>query len=176
MYGLILFGMMIVAPLARITQRVIKSNTAYVPIALAYVYLLAISWQPDSLSLILPGSLQAGLVGGFSPQFFPTLDSIATLFSRPATAASFLVHLLYINLFMARTLYMDGQGRRITTRHTVLLTMLLGPIGFLSHEITKLAYSLASQILGRDVRTRPKPVTQASQDGKGSITLYPYLD
>jgi hypothetical protein len=46
--------------------------------------------------------------GGFNPQFFPSLDSISTLFSRPATAASFLLHILAINLFLGRRIYLDG--------------------------------------------------------------------
>ena len=46
--------------------------------------------------------------GGFKPQFFPNLQGIMRLFSRPITAASLLVHLLSINLFAARSLYLAG--------------------------------------------------------------------
>ena len=46
--------------------------------------------------------------GGFKPQFFPNLQGIMRLFSRPITAASLLVHLLSINLFVARSLYLAG--------------------------------------------------------------------
>ena len=42
------------------------------------------------------------------PQFFPSLDGIVKLFSRPATAASLWIHLLCINLFAARWAYFDG--------------------------------------------------------------------
>jgi hypothetical protein len=54
--------------------------------------------------------------GGFNPQFFPSLQSIQALFSRPLTAASFLVHVLAINLIAARSMFLDGErtipGRR----------------------------------------------------------------
>ena len=40
-----------------------RSQLVLVPVALAYTVLLLHSWAPDSLSLILPGSLQEGLSG-----------------------------------------------------------------------------------------------------------------
>lgn len=46
--------------------------------------------------------------GGFKPQFIPSLDGIATLFSRLTTAASLWVHLLAINLFAASRTYIEG--------------------------------------------------------------------
>lgn len=48
--------------------------------------------------------------GGFNPQFMPSLAGICTLFSRWLTAASLWVHLLAVNLFAARELYMEGEG------------------------------------------------------------------
>jgi hypothetical protein len=46
---------------------------------------------------------------GFKPQFFPHLGDIQALFNRTGlTAASFLAHILAINLFAARALYLDG--------------------------------------------------------------------
>jgi hypothetical protein len=47
--------------------------------------------------------------GGFNPQFFPTLESVEALFRRPFTAASFLLHVLAINLIAARSAYIDGE-------------------------------------------------------------------
>lgn len=49
------------------------------------------------------------LAGGFNPQFFPTLESVEALFRRPFTAASFLLHVLAINLIAARSAYIDGE-------------------------------------------------------------------
>jgi hypothetical protein len=46
--------------------------------------------------------------GGFNPQFMPSLDGICTLFSRWLTAASLWVHLLAVNLFAAREMYLEG--------------------------------------------------------------------
>ena len=160
--------------------------------ALAYAFLLAHSWQADTLKLILPGSLQEGLsgtrheplrlkhglepglaqamslqlsvrvsrkrvavserhiggcavahcylqtwnrmclvTGGFSPQFFPKLEGIMSLFSRGVTAASLWVHLLAINLFSARTILREGAntltiichaGPKLKAQHAAVCT------------------------------------------------------
>lgn len=58
-----------------------------------------------------PPAAPATCADGFNPQFFPTLDSVQTLFSRPFTAASFLLHALAINLVAARSAFIDGAIR-----------------------------------------------------------------
>lgn len=52
--------------------------------------------------------------GGFNPQFFPTLQSVQALFGRPFTAASFLLHVLPINLIAARSAFIDGEAHTLT--------------------------------------------------------------
>ena len=54
---------MIAAPRARVTHCVVSTDALFVPMALAYAFLLAHSWQADTLRLILPGSLQEGFSG-----------------------------------------------------------------------------------------------------------------
>lgn len=101
--------LMAVAPKWRFTQRLIRSPWVLVPIAVVYGLLLSWSWQPDTFSLILPGSLADGLKGGFNPQFFPKISGIVALFSRIPTAASLWVHLVAVDLFAARAVYFDGE-------------------------------------------------------------------
>jgi hypothetical protein len=85
---------------------------ALLPPATAYIILLAASWRPDTFSVLLPGSLAAGLGGRWRPQFFPRLAGVAALFSRPATAASLAVHLAAVGLLAARQAYMCGLQQR----------------------------------------------------------------
>jgi hypothetical protein len=177
---------MVITPGASITQRSVRSNLLLVLLGVAYGAVLLASWSPDTLHLMMPGSLEEGLrgeqqqqqkrwfgspakascssrssshhavllwlqratarrsgrllagrlsrfrsinvtaslthdacahlpptpavccAGGFNPQFFPTLESVQTLFGRPFTAASFLLHVLAINLISARSAFIDG--------------------------------------------------------------------
>lgn len=50
--------------------------------------------------------------GGFNPQFFPRLEGIAELFGRPAVTASWLLHILVINLFAGRWCLLEGGRLR----------------------------------------------------------------
>lgn len=69
---------MLVAPAWKWTIKLVDSELIYTPIAAAYVFLLIHSWEPDTLSLIMPGSLKAGLSG--EP------DVVACLNHRPSFA------------------------------------------------------------------------------------------
>ncbi|KAK9806537.1 hypothetical protein WJX73_008503 [Symbiochloris irregularis] len=115
-----------IAPRRRSTYHILASNACLVPVALCYVILLCDSWTPDTLSLVLPGSLKEGLSGGFKLQFLPSLQGISSLFSRATTAASLWLHLICINMFMGRSIYMEALQRNVPFRHSVLLSFLAG--------------------------------------------------
>jgi hypothetical protein len=54
---------MVVAPSAPLTQRSVRSHTPLVLLSLAYGVVLLASWAPDTLALMMPGSLEEGLKG-----------------------------------------------------------------------------------------------------------------
>mmetsp|Transcript_13915 Transcript_13915/g.35069 ORF Transcript_13915/g.35069 Transcript_13915/m.35069 type:complete len:262 (+) Transcript_13915:187-972(+) len=119
--------------------RTSRAEILLLPVALAYLALLCLSWQPDTVRILFPGSLQAGLASGFNPQFFPNLAGISHLFSRCGiTAASMWIHLLAMNLFVAVQICKDGYNRNVIAFHSVLLCVISGVLGCLSHAITKL--------------------------------------
>jgi hypothetical protein len=111
------------------------------PLIAMYLFLLVQSYEPDMMSLILPGNLKDGFSNGFNPQFFPKVQGIATLFSRATTTASLWVHLLCVNIFSAHALLSKGVSMDIPTHHTVLIAMVFGPLGLLSHWMTSLVCS-----------------------------------
>jgi len=110
-----------------------------------YGILLARSWTPETLSLMMPGSLERGLATG-EVQFVPTLRSIMTLLSARATATSAWAHLLCVNLFVARHVALKTRERNVRDghappiAHTLVLSTLVGPLALLSHVVTDLAY------------------------------------
>lgn len=57
--------------------------------------------------------------GNFNPQFMPKLEGIQFLFSQTITAASLWVHILSINLFAARTAYLQGTGYTLLLSDTI---------------------------------------------------------
>ena len=141
---------------SRTTRRPLAADLALLPPALAYLALLVASWTPDTVAVLLPGSLAAGLAGGWAPQFFPRLSGVAALFARPRTAASLAVHLAAVGLLAARSAYvrgLDGRagaggasvsagpegeagrgraraaGRRLVQAPVILLLAFVGPLG-----------------------------------------------
>ncbi len=69
------------------------------------------------LIILICGCIQTAVLiavmlaaGKFNPQFVPKLEGIQFLFSQTITAASLWVHLLSINLFAARTAYLQGRS------------------------------------------------------------------
>jgi hypothetical protein len=117
--------------------RFTASPASLAPPCVAYLMLLVASWSPDTLSLMMPGSLEAGLsAGGFNPQFFPSLDGISTLLSRRAVAASAWMHLACVNLFVARHASLKAAKGGYKLAHTLVLAFVFGPAGLFSHFLT----------------------------------------
>ncbi|CAN4116813.1 unnamed protein product [Withania somnifera] len=129
------YAFMIVAPKAKLTQKVMESNIPYIVLGILYSYLLYLSWTPDTLQLLLPANTN----------WIPQLTGIAKMFSREMTLASAWIHLLTVDLFAARQVYLDGLQNNIETRHSVPLILLCCPIGLVIHFITKNLYSLIVQ-------------------------------
>jgi len=130
----------------------LRSPLPLVPLCVAYLALLCASWSPDTLSLMMPGSLAEGLATG-QPQFFPRLDGIMTLLSRRVTAASAWLHIACINFFVGKVAATRAAELRIPVAHTLLLTSITGPIGLLSHWITQEVFA------GSKARARRRAMT-----------------
>ncbi len=81
---------MILAPDWQGTQRLLRPDAIFVPLAVTYGVLLARSWSPDTLSLMMPGSFRQGFAGAqlhlaacLLPQREPRLDVISRLSCQP---------------------------------------------------------------------------------------------
>lgn len=166
-YCAVIFAAMLVLPRVRPVRDFIRSNLVFIPLGLAYAALLAQSWSPDTLSLMMPGSLDQAFTGGFNPQFFPKLEGIQQLFARPAAVGSFWIHLLFVNLFFARNTWMSGQRTGVPTAHSIILAALFGPLGVLSHLVTKVLHYVWMRATGRYAR----PVV--IHDSRGNIVILP---
>lgn len=93
-----------------------KAHTAPMHLSLSCTATAAQALTASSIHHTYLGHTLCGVAGGFNPQFFPKLAGIQTLFSRPATTASWVLHILAINLFLGRTIYLDGACWDCTLR------------------------------------------------------------
>ena len=94
------------------TYRALAGGRVLIPFALLYTALLISSWQPGSLSLLLPGSFASGMegwaAGKLTVQFLPSAATVGELLSQPLAALSAWAHLQFISFFCARWIWMDG--------------------------------------------------------------------
>lgn len=54
-----------------------------------------------------------------------------------------------LRFLQGRFVYLDGQKNRVFTKHSLLLCYLFGPVGFLSHLLTRGAFSVVTPV--RDI-------------------------
>lgn len=120
------YTVMILAPHAKWTRKLVESNLPYVVLGVLYLYLLSISWSPDTLQLMFA-----------SKYWLPELPGITRMFSSMLTVASAWIHLLAVDLYAGRQIYLDGLQHAVETRHSLVLCLLFCPVGILFHSITK---------------------------------------
>jgi hypothetical protein len=50
------------------------------------------------------------------------------------------MHLLSLDLFVARHVYLDALTENVPSQHSLVLCCMFGPCGFLAHALTKAAW------------------------------------
>lgn len=120
------YTVMILAPHASWTKKLVESSFPYVVLGVLYLYLLFLSWSPETLPSMFA-----------SKYWLPELPGITRMFSSTLTVASAWLHLLAVDLFAGRQIYLDGLQQSIETRHSLVLCLLFCPVGMLSHFFTK---------------------------------------
>jgi len=125
--------LMILVPKSSATQGVMGSYVAFVPLALIYAFLVFSSiTAPGGLDLFTSG---AGV----------TLGALSKAFADPGTMAAGWAHYVCFDLFVGRWMWADGLRNKVLTTHSLVLGLFFGPVGLLSHLITRSLFS-ASEI------------------------------
>jgi len=86
----------------------------------------------------------------------PALGGGAALLCSPAGATIAWVHFLAFDLFVGRWIYLDSRALRITPwlmAPVHFLTLMLGPIGFLSYLIVRFVATVSSAPAKEPVQT-----------------------
>ncbi|KAG6555772.1 hypothetical protein Mapa_003012 [Marchantia paleacea] len=120
------YTVMILAPKWEWTDKLMRSEIPYFILGAGYIYLLALSWTPETLGLMFS-----------SKYWLPELPGITRMFSSTITVASAWLHLLAADLFAGRQVFLDGAKHNVETRHSLVLCLMMCPIGIFSHLITK---------------------------------------
>jgi hypothetical protein len=149
------WGLMILLPRWRWTARIMRSPYMSAAPALFYVVMVL-----PRLAQIWPAISR------------PTLGGIATLLGSPEGATIAWVHFLAFDLFVGRWIYLDSEGRGsvLLISPVLFLTLMLGPLGFLSYLIIRKIVPSAS------AGERSASISQASEksgDPLGNRTTLP---
>lgn len=117
------WALMIFLPNWGITKRVIVVPFICLPVAIAYVWSM-FPHIDEVIRLIM----------------FPDMEGLTHFCSTPSGARVIWFHILLLDLFLARWIFIDSQVRRV--RHGVLAAVLLltlcsGPFGFLAYLVVR---------------------------------------
>jgi len=113
---------MTLAPNSSATRFLMRSFAPYAALGAVFAYLL-----PSSVAVTDWNEL----ISSFSA------SSLANALSHTQSASMEWTHLSAWDLLASRVCYWDGQKNNVPTRHSVALCALLGPVGALSHFITR---------------------------------------
>ncbi|MBD2102209.1 ABA4-like family protein [Leptolyngbya sp. FACHB-261] len=130
------WALMILLPGWGVTHRVMSSYLPFAALALAYLYLFVLAFDPNTAQELAN----------------PTLSTITQFFSSELVVAAGWVHFLVLDLFVGRHIYLEGQRTGVWTLHSLVLCLFAGPLGLLSHIVT----AWISQKLGpQETATEP---------------------
>ncbi|PNW81665.1 hypothetical protein CHLRE_06g255300v5 [Chlamydomonas reinhardtii] len=133
------YALMAFAPASKLTRDALLNSPAlYLLLAAAYVATFAAAWQAG-LGAALGAMWEAGqaaVVAG-SPAALD-LRPLAAMFGQPLVTLLAWLHLLTLDVVMAREIALDGLRTGVATAHSVLLCFFFGPTGLISHALTRL--------------------------------------
>jgi hypothetical protein len=113
--------LMIMLPNWGVTRRVMASYLPFVALAGLYLYLFVSSITPENAQALSN----------------PQLADIARFLGDEKAAATGWIHFLVMDLFVGRWIYWQGQHTGIWTIHSLALCLFAGPLGLLSHVLTR---------------------------------------
>eukprot|EP00775_Hariotina_reticulata_P010512 gene10512-10671_t len=117
-------------PRSKIAKVLISSPVLPLAFAVAYAALAWQAWQAGAFTLVEAAVRSA--------QPWPDAVALAAMFQDKTLAALAWMHLLLLDFLTARAVLMDGLRQLVPTAHSVLLCFMVGPLGLLSHLVTRM--------------------------------------
>lgn len=138
--------LMVILPNWGVTRRVMSSFLPFVALAGLYLYLFINSLDPETAEAFAN----------------PQLGELARLFADEKVTLTGWVHFIVADLFVGRWIYWEGQNTGIWTVHSLVLCLFAGPLGLLSHILTK---GFGQRFMGRSTA---QSGSETSQDAASS--------
>lgn len=137
-----LYALMIARPRSRRVLALMESKAVFAALGALYAYAasasLASAHVLDAARMVLENTSE-GVVSRF-------VTLVSEFLATAETATSAWVHLLSLDLFVARFVLLDGAkysssvgdlAARVPIRHSLVLCCMFGPLGLMSHAITR---------------------------------------
>lgn len=146
------YALMISKPNSRVTRNLMESKLLWLILGVLYIVAAYLSLNSeDVVRAILNAFTQqqggntavsAAAAAGASAE--PFISRCLTLFSNfmstPETACASWLHLISLDVFLARGVFLDAMEWGTPCRHSVLLCCMFGPLGVLAHAFTRYAH------------------------------------
>ena len=148
------YALMIAKPNSRVTRNLMESKLLWLILGILYLVAAYLSLNSeDVVRAILNTFTQQQHVGSTGASGAATAAAAATepfisrcltLFSNfmstPETACASWLHLISLDVFLARGVFLDAMEWGTPCRHSILLCCMFGPLGVLAHAFTRYAH------------------------------------
>eukprot|EP00877_Chromochloris_zofingiensis_P009620 jgi/Chrzof1/4911/Cz15g04070.t1_NSY[v5.2] len=118
-----------VAPRSKLARSILDSPWLPLLYSVAYTVLMWQAWQQGLLHAV------AHVIKDCHP--LPNPHLLASLFQSGTLTAMAWLHLVLLDFLQAKSVLQDGMKFLVPTAHSVLLCFMFGPLGVLSHLLTK---------------------------------------
>lgn len=136
-----IYAAMIAFPRSRNVKALIEAKTTFWVLAACYGAAAFASLASADVFAAVQEAIRTPGQGAIAKSVTLLCGFLAT----PQTAASAWVHLVSLDLFVARFVYLDGagDGKRapVPVRHSLVLCCMFGPIGLMSHAVTSAVWN-----------------------------------
>jgi hypothetical protein len=145
------YALMVAKPSSRITRKLMESKMLWLVLGVLYVVAAYLSLNSEDVVRALLNAFKhqnnsLGITNNSATSLVvePFLSRCLTLFSSfmstSETACASWLHLISLDVFLARGVFLDAVEWGTPCRHSILLCCMFGPLGVLSHAITRYAH------------------------------------
>lgn len=146
------YALMISKPNSRVTRNLMESKLLWLILGVLYIVAAYLSLNSeDVVRAILNaftqqqgGNTAVSTAAAAGDSAEPFISRCLTLFSNfmstPETACASWLHLISLDVFLARGVFLDAMEWGTPCRHSVLLCCMFGPLGVLAHAFTRYAH------------------------------------